>query len=304
LVREVVPGAVYHLGPLFSPAYCAALRRELHRFNGDAALTRAGEAAAAAAAAEIGLGAAAAGLRGRPNSMNRHGVLLDEAGLTPLLTDALLRAVRPLAAALLPDAGGATLDHHRAFTVTYEPAPAVAAGAGCAGSSGGGGGSSSSSSSSSSSEGAPPQLPPARGDRQLGRHFDNAEVTLNVNLGEPGFAGGDLEFFGDKWGGEAREPPVRYAHRVGEAVLHAGWELHAATPLRAGSRALRTNLIVWMRSSAFREQNGCAMCGRTDQLRYGVLLRGAGAGAGAGAEADAGAAAGAGGAEEAACALC
>ena len=119
----------------------------------------------------------------------------------------------------------------------------------------------------------------AAGDVQLSRHFDNAEVTLNVSLGEPGFAGGDLEFYGDKWGEEARDPPVRYVHRVGEAVLHAGCELHAATPLLAGSRALRTNLIVWMRSSAFRERNGCAMCGHTDQLRYGVLLHGAGAAA-------------------------
>jgi hypothetical protein len=31
----------------------------------------------------------------------------------------------------------------------------------------------------------------------------------------------------------------------------------------------RTNLIVWCRSVAWRCEHGCALCGRTDRLRYG-----------------------------------
>lgn len=110
---------VYAL-PVFTPAFCAALCAELAAFE-------------------------VSGLpMGRPNSMNRHGVLLAELGLDAMLDELVARYVTPLAAALFADAGGASLDSHRAFTVKYA----------------------------------------LGGDESLALHFDNAEVTLNCCISE------------------------------------------------------------------------------------------------------------------------
>ena len=230
---------IFALGPAFSPELCAALLGDVHSFNNDAAITRASEAAP-------GDGTDGAfNLRGRPNSMNRHGVLLDEIGMRPFADALLLEIVRPLAAVLLPESGGATLDHHRAFTVSYE-APDDAR----------------------DSSSAAALRRPRRGDTQLGLHFDNAEVTLNVCLGESGFRGGGLRFYGDKWCPRMREQPIEYQHEIGHAVLHAGGELHAASPLEAGCTGLRTNVILWARSVGFRRSSGCPMCGDTRNLQF------------------------------------
>ena len=52
------------------------------------------------------------------------------------------------------------------------------------------------------------------------------------------------------------------SHRKGVGIFHAGSELHGAMPLLFGSR---TNLIIWLRSSAIRNQE-CPMCGNTPDL--------------------------------------
>ena len=170
------------------------------------------------------------GLKERPNSMNNYGVLLDEVGFTEGFSDVLLdHYLRPMAALLCQDHGGATLDHHRCFSVKY-------------------------------SQGK---------DTSLATHYDNAEVTLNVNVGLRGIpaggsGGGDLLFHGEN-GKAQRSPPVRYKHRVGWGVLHPGRELHGATPLQRGER---TNLIMWCRSASWRLKNGCGMCFETGGLKY------------------------------------
>ena len=200
LVSEVARGIFAF--PVLSQDFCGRLAREVDHFN-------------AALPSE---------LKGRPNSMNNHGVLLDEAGFTGSLTDALLaQVVSPLARLLFPEQGGDSLDNHRCFTVQYQLGR----------------------------------------DVRLQTHYDNAEVTLNVSLTQTG-AGGDLVFEGEKWGGAARRPPCRYRHRPGWGVLHLGSELHCAEPVVAGKR---TNLIMWCRSTAYRRQCGCAMCGETTSLR-------------------------------------
>lgn len=164
---------------------------------------------------------------GQPNSMNRFGALLDELGFTPAFIDPLmLDWIRPLAAALpaLAAVGGASLDLHRAFVVRYRMGE----------------------------------------DEKLSAHFDNAEVTLNANLGID-FDAGELLFYGHK--DSAGSAPIA-AHEwseqpVGHGVLHLGQHVHAALPITSGERV---NLVVWMRSSARRRIAGCPMCGETRRL--------------------------------------
>ncbi|XP_073078668.1 2-oxoglutarate and iron-dependent oxygenase domain-containing protein 2 isoform X5 [Manis javanica] len=94
--------------------------------------------------------------KGRPNTMNNYGVLLHEVGLDePLVTPLRERFLQPLMALLYPDCGGGWLDSHRAFVVKYAPGQ----------------------------------------DRELGCHYDNAELTVNVALGKS-FTGGALYFGG------------------------------------------------------------------------------------------------------------
>ena len=210
IVRAVAPGGagpagrqIYEL-PLFTPEYCSRLASELSAWS-----------------------SACSDVKSRPNSMNRNGVLLDEAGFTSRFSNALLADVlRPLASLLFPDAGGGTLDHHRVFTAAYD-----------------------------AREG-----PGGRFDVALATHYDNSEVTCNVNIdGE--WEAGELGLFGID--GQARK--VYWGHRRGVAIIHLGAEHHAAMPIDAG---FRTNLIVWCRSTEARTRRGCPLCGSTERLCF------------------------------------
>lgn len=173
-------------------------------------------------------------------------MLLHEVGLDePLVTPLRERFLQPLMALLYPDCGGGWLDSHRAFVVKYAPGQ----------------------------------------DRELGCHYDNAELTVNVALGKS-FTGGALYFGGlfqvsecDPWAGAgaARVPrpeshclqapsalakPLEVEHMVGQGVLHRGGQLHGARSLGTGER---WNLVVWLRSSAVRNHL-CPMCCRKPDL--------------------------------------
>jgi hypothetical protein len=92
--------------------------------------------------------------KGRPNTMNNYGVLLNELGfdeefLIPFRDNYL----NPIAHLLFKDCGGGMLDSHKAFVVKYK-------------------------------EGE---------DTDLSCHYDNAEVTINVSLGKD-FTEGQLYF--------------------------------------------------------------------------------------------------------------
>ncbi|XP_037673171.1 2-oxoglutarate and iron-dependent oxygenase domain-containing protein 2 isoform X1 [Choloepus didactylus] len=157
--------------------------------------------------------------KGRPNTMNNYGVLLHELGLDePLVTPLRTRFLQPLTALLYPDCGGGQLDSHRAFVVKY----------------------------------APDQ------DRELGCHYDNAELTLNVALGKA-FTGGAL-YFGGLF--QAPAEPLEVEHMVGQGILHRGGQLHGARPLDSGER---WNLVIWLRASAVRNRL-CPMCCREPEL--------------------------------------
>ena len=199
---DALADGVYPL-PVFSESFCARLCEEVAHFD------------------------ASALPRGRPNSMNNAGVLLDELGLSPGLLGPLLRDyLGPLCAALPPlaAAGGSSLSHHKAFVVRYKLGE----------------------------------------DEHLEEHYDNSEVTLNVNLGLD-FEQGELLFHGRK--GAPRAPLVahEWSAGVGHGVLHVGEQVHAALPITAGERL---NLVVWMRSPAHRRAHGCPMCGSTERLSY------------------------------------
>ena len=128
---------------------------------------------------------------------------------------------------LYPDLGGDKLDSHRAFTVHYKAAKGH--------------------------------------DTDLNYHFDNAEVTLNVSLGTD-YDEGSL-YFGPMRQEQARtvgRTPkyTEVSHRVGYGILHRGQHMHGAMPISYGERK---NLIIWMRSSAVRNEL-CPMCDKKPQF--------------------------------------
>ena len=222
--------------PVFREAFCAKLREECAHFE------RSGMPLS------------------RPNTMNDNGLLLFELGAYENLLDPLVRDyVAPVAAALFGDGdpfavvtrrnagssrdvssekkrnhagafsspGASSIDHHRSFLVQYDAAE-------------------------------------TRRDVDLAYHYDDAEVTLNVNLGGA-FEGGEL-LFGGSGEDERAEAHVRdrardltpVTHREGVGILHRGAHCHEATPVTSGKRV---NLIAWCRSAAARKRR-CAMCFR------------------------------------------
>jgi len=58
----------------------------------------------------------------KPNSMNNHGAVLDEMGLSAVVADFQRKVIQPLARALFPGVGD-ELDGHHAFVVHYKRGP-------------------------------------------------------------------------------------------------------------------------------------------------------------------------------------
>ncbi|XP_063207173.1 2-oxoglutarate and iron-dependent oxygenase domain-containing protein 2 isoform X1 [Chroicocephalus ridibundus] len=160
--------------------------------------------------------------KGRPNTMNNYGVLLNELGLDEtFITPLREKYLRPITALLYPDLGGACLDSHKAFVVKYS----------------------------------------LHEDLDLSSHYDNAEVTLNVSLGKE-FTEGNL-YFGDFSQDPTPVPNYIEIEHVGaQGLLHRGGQIHGALPVASGER---WNLIIWMRSSAIRNQL-CPMCNKKPEL--------------------------------------
>lgn len=150
----------------------------------------------------------------RPNTMNRYGAVLDDFGLETMLDKLMESFVRPMSKVFFSEVGGATLDSHHGFVVEYGKDR----------------------------------------DVDLGFHVDDSEVTLNVCLGKQ-FLGGELFFRGTRCDkhvntGSQSEEIFDYTHAPGRAVLHRGRHRHGA---RATTSGHRINLLLWCRSSVFRE---------------------------------------------------
>ena len=194
---------VYKL-PILTEQKCTAILQELQNFND--ACERNGWP------------------RERPNSMNRHGLLLQELGFAQEFLDPLVAIyIKPIAAALFPDCGGDSLDSFRSFTVVYHPA----------------------------------KDDDEQHDSTLAYHFDDSEVTLNVNLGEAGYEGGEVLFGGGKDDGHGHTTRSAVTLGVGEGILHRGSHCHEVATV---TEKPRTNLVVWMRSEKVRRKS-CPMCG-------------------------------------------
>ncbi|KAM3330314.1 hypothetical protein ACQJBY_026933 [Aegilops geniculata] len=150
----------------------------------------------------------------RPNTMNKYGAVLDDFGLEAMLNQFMEEFIAPISKVFYPEVGGGTLDSHHAFVVEYGKDR----------------------------------------DVELGFHVDDSEVTLNVCLGKQ-FSGGELYFRGIRCENHVNsetqhEEMYDYSHVPGRAVLHRGRHRHGARPTSSG---LRMNLLLWCRSSVFRE---------------------------------------------------
>ncbi|NWX38549.1 OGFD2 protein, partial [Notiomystis cincta] len=162
---------IYRL-PVFTPEFCQAFVEELENFEQSDMP------------------------KGRPNTMNNYGVLLNELGMDePFVTPLRERFLRPITALLYPELGGARLDSHKAFVVRYS----------------------------------------LHEDLDLSSHYDNAEVTLNVCLGKE-FTEGSLYFgdFNQEAAAVPQYTPVEQAAARG--LLHRGGHIHGALPIASGQR--------------------------------------------------------------------
>ncbi|XP_027343645.1 uncharacterized PKHD-type hydroxylase At1g22950-like [Abrus precatorius] len=165
----------------------------------------------------------------RPSTMNKYGSVLDDFGLQTMLDKLMQGFICPLSKVFFAEIGGSTLDSHHGFIVEYGKDR----------------------------------------DVDLGLHVDDSEVSLNVCLGRQ-FSGGELFFRGMRCDQHAHTESYSkevfdYSHVPGQAVLHHGRHRHGA---RATTSGYRINLLLWCRSSVFREMKRykndfstwCAVC--------------------------------------------
>lgn len=96
-------------------------------------------------------------------------------------------------------------------------------------------------------------------DVDLNYHFDNAEVTLNVALNDDYYDG---EIYFGPMRTEESSKVTGIAHQIGVGLLHRAQQMHGALPISEG---IRYNLILWMRSSAIRNEL-CPMCNEKPTL--------------------------------------
>ncbi|XP_071945906.1 2-oxoglutarate and iron-dependent oxygenase domain-containing protein 2-like isoform X2 [Antedon mediterranea] len=135
--------------------------------------------------------------KGRPNTMNNYGVLMNELGFDDyFITPLRQNYITPLARLLYPDCGGDLLDSHKAFVVKYKIGE----------------------------------------DLDLNYHYDNAEVTLNISLTSD-FTEGSLYFGGMRHQRGIEEPQrTEYCHKPTYGLIHRGQHMHGALPIADGER--------------------------------------------------------------------
>ncbi|XP_072299267.1 2-oxoglutarate and iron-dependent oxygenase domain-containing protein 2 isoform X2 [Eucyclogobius newberryi] len=169
---EEVPGQQVYRFPVFEKQFCDELLQELEHFEQSAAP------------------------KGRPNTMNHYGILLNELGFEPgFITPLRERYLHPITSLLYPDWGGHCLDSHKAFVVKYD----------------------------------------MHEDLDLSYHYDNAEITLNVSLGKD-FTEGNIYFGNMRQVSLSESECVEVEHRVTEGLLHRGQHMHGALPISSGQR--------------------------------------------------------------------
>lgn len=169
-VEEVSPGVFSF--DLFSPEFCDLLVAEVDNYEATTLPRR------------------------RPNTMNKFGLILNEIGLEPVMSDLLRMFIGPLCSDLYPlENVSKGLDHHHTFVVVYSQT----------------------------------------GDKGLDMHHDASEVTLNVCLGRD-FTGSGLVFCGHAGRTDHRKHRHLYSHKKGRAVIHLGRQRHGADSISSGER--------------------------------------------------------------------
>ncbi|KAK3770014.1 hypothetical protein RRG08_043176 [Elysia crispata] len=97
----------------------------------------------------------------------------------------------------------------------------------------------------------------------LSKHFDNGEVSMSICLNSE-FEGGDLQL--EQVLGQEEDldmEPVAVNQQMGHCIMHRSRQFHFAHPITNG---VRTNMIVWMRSSSIRNEM-CPMCGQRPDIQ-------------------------------------
>lgn len=192
LVTEVGPGIFAF--PLFTAEFCNLLVQEVDSFEETSLPCR------------------------RPNTMNHLGLVVNDIGLEPFMTDIVQRLLAPMCKALYPnEMVTCALDHHHSFVVRYR-----------------------NDIGNNNAE---------DGNKGLDMHHDASEATLNVCLGRDNFTSGGLRFCGRYGDANHRASSHVYGHTKGRAILHLGRHRHGADDIVTGERM---NLIVWARNSAYR----------------------------------------------------
>jgi hypothetical protein len=162
-----------------------------------------------------------------PNNMNRTGCILNEIGMGPFMDRLIFLYLGPLCKAVYGRFLEDGIDAHHSFIVSY-------------------------------AEG---------GDKSLGIHDDNSEVTINIALLDD-YEGASLALYHHA---RTAHPQIsakdRHLWKVGAGTMlfHPGEMLHEVLPLEKGRRM---GLIVWLRSTGWRTKNGCPLCQKTDNLIY------------------------------------
>ena len=157
-----------------------------------------------------------------PNSMHDYGIEMTLIGLDKVLQRFTIEVADKIVLELFPEVRDEGVDHHHAFSVTYGTTH----------------------------------------NRSLGFHADDSEVTFNFCVGGE-FVGSDLYFQGRRCFNHMQtdhrpEEHVEIEQIPGTCIVHAGLHRHGVLPILQGSR--RT-LIVWTKSSRFREREGRSECG-------------------------------------------
>jgi hypothetical protein len=214
LVTMIGPGIFAF--DLFTPEFCDLLVQEVNAFEATALPCR------------------------RPNTMNRLGLVVNDIGLEPIMTEIVERLMAPMCCsssssssnkALYPDEMvTSALDHQHSFVVRYKSSNANGSASGV------------------SDAGAD-------GNKGLDMHHDASEATLNICLvGQDKFTSGGLRFCGRFGDANHRQtsPTLLYGHTKGRAILHLGRHRHGADDIGMGIGEERINLIIWARNSAYR----------------------------------------------------
>ena len=166
----------------------------------------------------------------RANTRNRYSMRVSELGFTPMLEE-LVRVVSPLAEAAYgrSDGGGSgggsgrrrrVLRYHHAHTVQRVAEDVT----------------------------EESDLCPLPGSNRGSQHYDDADVTLNINVGGVWEGGGGLKVIlgGDEGGVGSAASTLVVANSLGRAIMHPGGLVHQAELVGGGCRI---NLVVWCKWS-------------------------------------------------------